>query len=44
MNWLQSITDSTDMKLIKLQEIGEDRETYSAAVHGAEKHGEKLSK
>ena len=27
MNWLQNITDSTDMNLSKLQEIVEDRET-----------------
>ena len=32
--WLDSITDSIDMNLKKLQEIVEDREAWSAAVHG----------
>ena len=37
MNWLQNITDSTDMNLSKLQEIVEDREAWRAAVHGVAK-------
>ena len=34
MRWLDSITDSTDMNLSKLQEIVEDRVACSATVHG----------
>ena len=35
--WLDSITDSMDMNLSKLQEIVKDREAWSAAVHGITK-------
>ena len=35
MRWLDSITDSTDMNLSKLQEIVEDRGAWHSAVHGA---------
>ena len=31
--WLDSISDSKDMSLSKLQEIVKDRETWHAAVH-----------
>ena len=34
MRWLDSITDSTEMNLGKLQEIVKDREAWGAAVHG----------
>ena len=34
MRWLDSITDSVDMNLRKLQEIMKDREVWSDAVHG----------
>ena len=34
MGWLNSITDSMDMNLSKLQETVKDREAWHAAVHG----------
>ena len=34
MTWLDSITDSMDMSLSKLQEIVKDREGWYAEVHG----------
>ena len=37
VRWLDSITDSRNMSLSKLQEIVEDREAWSATVHGVRK-------
>ena len=37
LRWLNSITDSVDMNLSKLQEIMEDRGVWHAAVHGISK-------
>ena len=37
MRWLDSIIDSVDMNLRKLQEMVEDRGAWHAAVHGVAK-------
>ena len=37
IRWLDSITDSMDMNLSKLQEIVEEEEAWHAAVHGVTK-------
>ena len=34
MEWSDSISNSMNMNLSKLQEIGKDREAWQAAVHG----------
>ena len=43
MRWLDSITDSMDMNLSKLQEIVKDRGAWHAAVHGITKRWIRLS-
>ena len=43
MKWLDSITDSLDMNLSKLQEKVKDRGAWRAAVHGVTKIQARLS-
>ena len=43
MNWLDSITDSIDMNLNKLQETVKDRETWLAVVYEIANNWTRLS-